>query len=326
MLQIHRNICNGIGRSIRIHQRRLGSSNTPEAEIFAVGRLAERSTRYKNGQIFLHRVFAYRGVILCSFDCKVYGRKDTQYDVTPYYQVLVHRGDWSQMRFAHDMTAYISDSANRDGSKPLSVIHGMDCVPHSDVIPLSILTPTGEFKPPIDHDLFKRLFQLADQTRPELGYNLIPDLTPHRVWLAPQSTHIETTETIRVMITTYYLGQTSASSGHGKHFWRYVVRMENLDDRNVLLRERHIKVFSLNNLTQASGGGVVGEMPRLSRDHPVFQFSSVVDVSQKKGAHMWGKLKLERQDGTSFDVNLPTVLLECNAEFNSNQASENVIQ
>ncbi|KAI6241473.1 ApaG domain-containing protein [Aphelenchoides fujianensis] len=326
MFHIHRSLCHQFGRSIRIHQRRAGSTNSPDYEI--VGRFADKSTsRYKAGQLFLHRVFAYRGIIVCSFDCKEFGRKDeAHFETTPYYQVLVHRGDWGTMRFSTDTTTYLTDHTSRDGSKQLSIIYGMDCVPHADVLPLSLLPPSGEFKPPIEHDLFKRLFQLADQQHPELGFNLVQELGRQRSWLSPQSTHIETTESIRVMITTYYLGTTSVNAHNAKHCWRYVVRLENLDDQSMLLRERHIKVFSLNNLTQASGGGVVGEVPRLTREYPAFQFSSVVDVNQRKGGHMWGKLKLEREDGSVFDVNLPTVLLETNGETGSNRVNENLVQ
>lgn len=75
--------------------------------------------------------------------------------------------------------------------------------------------------------------------------------------MQPQMTHFEDTEQISVMLTTYYLGQSN-SSGHPKYYWRYVIRIQNNTKEDVVLRERHIKIFSLNNLTQVTAQGVLG--------------------------------------------------------------------
>lgn len=98
-------------------------------------------------------------------------------------------------------------------------------------------------------------------------------------------THFESTESIAVMLTTYYLGQ-STSSGQSKYFWRYVIRIENQGNDDVVLRERHIKIFSLNNLTQVTAQGVCGEFPTLSSDYPAYQFSSTIDLPQRKSGHL----------------------------------------
>lgn len=57
-------------------------------------------------------------------------------------------------------------------------------------------------------------------------------------------------------------------------------------NESVILRERQIKIFSLNHLTQITAQGVLGEFPILSDDHPAYQFSSTIDLPQKKGGHM----------------------------------------
>lgn len=93
----------------------------------------------------------------------------------------------------------------------------------------------------------------------ELGYINTHNGPIQRSWMAPQATHVESTNGVRVMATTFYLGQ-NVVNGQVKHCWRYVVRLENLEQTNVILRDRQIKVFSLNNLTQVNGGGVVGEV------------------------------------------------------------------
>jgi polymerase delta-interacting protein 2 len=103
-----------------------------------------------------------------------------------------------------------------------------------------------------------------------------------------------------------------------------VIRIQNHDSESVVLRERHIKIFSLNNLTQVTAQGVLGEFPTLSPENPAYQFSSTIDLPQRKGGHMWGKLTIQRGDASTFDVDIPTVVLEAQ-EVSSGQSSENVI-
>uniref|UniRef100_A0A1I7Y313 ApaG domain-containing protein n=1 Tax=Steinernema glaseri TaxID=37863 RepID=A0A1I7Y313_9BILA len=104
----------------------------------------------------------------------------------------------------------------------------------------------------------------------------------------------------------------------------------------VTLRERVIKVFSMNQLNQTSahGIGVSGIVPILTPTQPVFQFSSTIDLQQLKGGQMWGKFKLEREDGGKFkleredgsfvDVAIPNVPLEACPDKPAEQ-SESVV-
>uniref|UniRef100_F1L8W8 Polymerase delta-interacting protein 2 n=1 Tax=Ascaris suum TaxID=6253 RepID=F1L8W8_ASCSU len=277
---------------------------------------------YAPGQLFLHKVFAYRGIIICSFKCRVHEKPRTtskgdvivKAEVVPYYQVLVHRGDWRYMRFPVDITSYLGEAGAR-GEKLLTVINGMDCVGHDEIIPF-----TSCDTKPIDHDLFDRVFEVVPETSDEkdvqfaIRKELIPNyLASQRSWLSPQEIYRETTDGIQVTVTTFYLG-ANVIAGQQKHCWRYVIRLENLDNCTVTLRERAMKVFSLNNMQQVSGHGVIGTNPRLSPQEPAFQFSSTVDLPQPKGAHMWGKFKMERENGSCFDVTIPTIVLESHAE------------
>ncbi|KHN81940.1 Polymerase delta-interacting protein 2 [Toxocara canis] len=334
---------------------------------------------YAPGQLFLHKVFAYRGIVICSFKCKVHekpratpkGDVVAKAELVPYYQVLVHRGDWRFMRFPVDITSYLGEAGVR-GEKLLTVINGMDCVPHDELIPFTACDTK-----PIDHDLFDRIFEVVPEISDEkevqlairkelmpnylasqrswlspqevyrettdgiqvtvttfyLGANVIAGQQKHcvqvqlairkelmpnylasqRSWLSPQEVYRETTDGIQVTVTTFYLG-ANVIAGQQKHCWRYVIRLENLENTTVILRERAMKVFSLNNMQQVSGHGVIGSNPRLSPQEPAFQFSSTVDLPQPKGAHMWGKFKMERENGSCFDVTIPTIVLESHAE------------
>lgn len=69
--------------------------------------------------------------------------------------------------------------------------------------------------------------------------------------------------------------------------WRYCIRLENLGDLTVQLRERHWRIFSLSGtLETVRGRGVVGQEPVLSSSLPAFQYSSHVSLQAPSG-HMW---------------------------------------
>lgn len=69
--------------------------------------------------------------------------------------------------------------------------------------------------------------------------------------------------------------------------WRYCIRLENLGEQSVQLRERHWRIFSLSGtLETVRGRGVVGQEPVLSKKSPAFQYSSHVSLQAPSG-HMW---------------------------------------
>lgn len=80
-----------------------------------------------------------------------------------------------------------------------------------------------------------------------------------------------------------------STQGSTAHWWRYSIRIENLNENApVTLRERHWRIFSLSGtLETVRGKGVVGQEPRLSKEFPVFQYSSHISLSSSSG-HMWG--------------------------------------
>ena len=53
--------------------------------------------------------------------------------------------------------------------------------------------------------------------------------------------------------------------------------------------------------------------PYLNSDHPVFQYSSHVNLQSSSGS-MWGTFKMEKDDGTFFEVKIPTFYLDCKDE------------
>ena len=69
--------------------------------------------------------------------------------------------------------------------------------------------------------------------------------------------------------------------------WRYSIRLENLGEQAVTLRERNWRIFSLSGtLETVRGRGVVGHEPVLSPEQSAFQYSSHVSLQAPSG-HMW---------------------------------------
>lgn len=69
--------------------------------------------------------------------------------------------------------------------------------------------------------------------------------------------------------------------------WRYSVRLENLGEMSVQLRERHWRIFALSGtLETVRGRGVVGQEPILNARSPAFQYSSHISLQAPSG-HMW---------------------------------------
>jgi polymerase delta-interacting protein 2 len=61
--------------------------------------------------------------------------------------------------------------------------------------------------------------------------------------------------------------------------WRYSIRIENLSNIPVILRERHWRIFSqAGTFETVRGKGVVGQEPLLNREYSAFQYSSHVNL------------------------------------------------
>lgn len=130
------------------------------------------------------------------------------------------------------------------------------------------------------------------------------------------------------------------------HWWRYSIRLENLGEMSVQLRERHWRIFALSGtLETVRGRGVVGQEPILDAKSPAFQYSSHISLQAPSG-HMWyddipnfssftqpnsrkryqfacrGTFLMEREDGHTFDCRIPPFSLESISTTESGQFVE----
>ncbi|XP_048840473.1 polymerase delta-interacting protein 2 isoform X2 [Brienomyrus brachyistius] len=309
-----------------VAQARLLSSR-PEGKVLetvGVFEAPKQHGKYETGQLFLHSVFGYRGIVLFPWHARLYDR-----DVTPptteskseppgthgskevkgkthtYYQVLIDTRDCPHIS-QRSQTEAVTFLANHDDSRALYAIPGLDYVSHEDILPYSSTDQV-----PIQHELFERFLMFNPSKVPPF----VPRDTlrawqeKNHPWLELSDVHRESTENIRVTVIPFYMGMREAQNSH-VYWWRYCIRLENMGNEVVQLRERHWRIFSLSGtLETVRGRGVVGREPVLSKEQPAFQYSSHVSLQAPSG-HMWGSYRLERPNGTFFDVRIPPFSLE----------------
>uniref|UniRef100_A0AC35TSH6 ApaG domain-containing protein n=1 Tax=Rhabditophanes sp. KR3021 TaxID=114890 RepID=A0AC35TSH6_9BILA len=272
--------------------------------------------QYKPGQFFIHKSFAYRGVVVKAFDAPVYGsngKNDKEKSVTiPHYQCLIHKDDWSSSKLPLDLTQYLSDTPERNQSS-MTTVHGMDCVDHSEIMPYN---PTSEAGYKImDHDIFERLFEPSDKNQKafssfSIRKTLIEPYEKKKMsWMAPQSVHKYVSENIEITITTFYLGHVQKLS-NPTHTWRYVIKLKNLTDKPITLLEQTMKLYTTQATKHINQTGTDGIVTILPTKRPCIKFCRNVEIAHAKGGYLWGKLKFTKEDGTKFDFQISSVPLE----------------
>ncbi|KAF4516873.1 hypothetical protein B566_EDAN014363 [Ephemera danica] len=302
-----------------------------------VGRLdaPKSGVSYETGQLFLHRVFGYRGVVLFPWLARVYDRdlnnKKDKYEFIAmndeqtegfsqtsrevkgrthtYYQVLIDARDCPYIRAQTEAVTFLG---HQDSARSLYAIPGLDYVAHEDILPF---TASENNQPPLQHELFDKFLAPVSNRDPPFGaqQTLIAWQRKNHPWLELSDVHKETTEGVRVTVIPFYMG-CRVSQNSTVYWWRYCIRLENLGPLPVQLRERHWRIFSLSGtLETVRGRGVVGQEPLLSAALPAFQYSSHVSLQAPSG-HMWGTFRMERSDGYMFDCRIPPFSLESKQE------------
>ncbi|XP_066905682.1 polymerase delta-interacting protein 2 isoform X1 [Halyomorpha halys] len=290
---------------------------------------------YEAGQLFLHAVFGYRGVVLFPWVARVYDRdyphssrhgsryervadengapdsRDVKGREHTFYQVLIDARDCPYIRAQTEAVTFLGSPEG--GCRSLYAIPGLDYVSHQDIWPY-----TSSEKQPVFHELFDK-FLYYNPSRGSKYPPFLPQETlkawqkKNHPWLELSDVHKETTENIRVTVIPFYMGSRD-NQAQVVYWWRYCIRIENLGEPSVQLRERHWRIFSLSGtLETVRGRGVVGQEPVLSKTLPAFQYSSHVSLQAPSG-HMWGTFRMEREDGYTFDCRIPPFSLESKSD------------
>lgn len=279
--------------------------------------------KYDIGQLFLHKIFGYRGVILYPWLAKVYDRElatktevralnDSKVEQTDvkgvkqmYYEVLIDSRDYPHI-LKRAQTEAVTFLVHRQNRVDLYTIPGLDYVAHEDVLPY-----TGTDKSPLHHDYCDYfLTYKAGQSPQYIAKDTLHTWHENfHPWLQLNNVQRNTSNNIRVTVIPFYMGRQEKEDKN-IYWWRYCIRLENLGTETVQLTERNWSIFCVSGTLETQRGrGVIGQEPVLSPELPAFQYSSHVSLEAPSG-QMWGTFKMERRDGTTFDCNIPNFSLE----------------
>ncbi|EDV23246.1 uncharacterized protein TRIADDRAFT_58326 [Trichoplax adhaerens] len=231
---------------------------------------------YQPGQLFLHRFFGYRGVVLYRWPANLYDRdeenivhtKEKEGDHQPekaiYYQVLVDQRDAPHVKMQRDSITFLGNSAE----EPLYSLPGFDYLSHDDVLPYKTVD-----KQPIKHNFFNKFFEV-DERNGSISFNPRESLKSwhdkNHHFLELSAVYRCVTNDLRVTVLPFYMGSRNfVTKEEDVHYywhsnykkclqWRYCVRIENLGTIPVRLINRHWIIRSGNNLEEVHGRGVVG--------------------------------------------------------------------
>ncbi|KAL3271278.1 hypothetical protein HHI36_021768 [Cryptolaemus montrouzieri] len=211
------------------------------ARLAEVGKLESPKLggKYDTGQLILHRIFGYRGVILFPWLARVYDRdvpqhrEETEDDINPgvgkevrgkthtFYQVLIDQRDCPYIRAQTEAVTFLG---NQESSRSLYAIPGLDYVAHEDIIPY-----TSVEKNPLQHELFDKFLEYDKHRDPPF----VPQETlrawqkKNHPWLELSDVHKETTENIRVTVIPFYMGcrESHANSVYWKRWIRGILKL-----------------------------------------------------------------------------------------------------
>ena len=116
------------------------------------------------------------------------------------------------------------------------------------------------------------------------------------------------TRDIEVAVEPYYLEEQS-SPEDDRYIWGYHIVIENHSTLTVRLTHRYWHITDQSGLVdEVEGPGVVGEQPRLGPGD-TYEYSSGCPLDTPSGV-MFGRYRMESDDGEGFDVEIPAFSLD----------------
>ncbi len=117
-----------------------------------------------------------------------------------------------------------------------------------------------------------------------------------------------TTSGIEITVRPEFVDSQFSSIGN-LYVWLYNVRIDNRSPESVKLINRYWKIIDEKGTVQeVNGEGVVGDQPVILSNNS-FQYESGVHLRHPSGI-MTGHYQMQKNDGTVFDVKIPTFSLD----------------
>ncbi|XP_033747704.1 polymerase delta-interacting protein 2-like [Pecten maximus] len=328
--------------------RHLSANQIPERQcgrrFYAASRLQEfgkcEETRspdipYDPGQLFLHKSFFYRGIILFSWNSQVIEHtgisadkkqdrfrkyrnikshisdsKEVKRIYQQYYMVLSDRRDSPYKRNKMEAMQFYRFPNRDNASAVICASSNTDIINHNDIIPYS---STEEM--PIVNEVFKSYFDYdkdkvpACRVKPELNITIQTQFP----WSDMDNVvYKETTKNIQVTGIPFYLGSHQTEKTSKTYTWMYCIRIENLGMDILQLRKREWLLYCkiTSQIDSEHGPLVTGEEPIFSPDMRFYQYVSLVSLNSPRGS-MWGCYTMTRPDGTEVMIRIPRMELRC---------------
>lgn len=118
----------------------------------------------------------------------------------------------------------------------------------------------------------------------------------------------ERTDDIIVRVEPEFLPDQSSPSD-SRFIWAYTVEIDNQSENDLTVIERFWQIAdSRGQVHEVRGSGVVGERP-LVKSGETFRYTSGAPLTAPSGM-MRGSYRVESEDGTCFDIAVPTFLLD----------------
>jgi len=210
------------------------------------------TSNYETGQLFIHRVFGYRGAVLFPWTAKVYdkdappnSKSDESNENSPeapsepneantshnqemrslfkqelkgsghtYYQVLIDSKDCHDLKLSgRTQPEAVTFLGNQEHGRLLYAVPGLDYVAHEDVMPFA---PTEANVAPMHHELFQKFLKLEKSREGSLHYTGRDTLkmwqARNHPWLELSEVYKEVTENVRVTVIPFYMGCREANT------------------------------------------------------------------------------------------------------------------
>lgn len=297
-------------------------SRNSQLEIDEVGNFVQESDRlipYDRGQLFIHKIFGYRGILICFMDCKVYTRKSENpkqtMEIIPYYQVLIESDDWNEMNFQYNLTTCLHSNGIGE-QKNLAEYNGIDIVSHDEILPYKQCEKNNSS--PINNEYYSYFFNRKDDNAHKREENLTSDTALQQEPSAcnatfPQAVYKQITEQIEVHVIPFYLG-FNLKRGYNFHLWRCLFRVSNLEKRAIEITGRKLQTSSMIGeyfCTDLAGeNGLLTKRKRLTPTKSITQFSSHFEMPCQRGNKLWGYFITEDDEERSIKATIPTISLE----------------
>jgi ApaG protein len=119
---------------------------------------------------------------------------------------------------------------------------------------------------------------------------------------------VASSNNVTVGVVSYFLNDES-DPNRDTYIWAYHICIRNDGDETVQLISRHWIITDNKGRTEhVRGAGVVGEQPILKPGES-FEYSSGCPLATPSG-FMVGTYQMVRQDGVTFDADIPAFLLD----------------